>query len=40
MEDELDLDLDISWIHQHEKENSIDKNYCREPMNEITTYCA
>jgi hypothetical protein len=39
MEDELDLDLDISWIHQHEKENSIDKNYCREPMNEITTYC-
>jgi hypothetical protein len=38
-EEEFDPDLDISWIHEHEKENTIDKNYCREPMNEITTYC-
>jgi len=38
MDEDFETDLDISWIHQHEKENSIDKNYCREPMNEITSY--
>jgi hypothetical protein len=38
MDEDFETDLDISWIHQHEKENCIDKNYCREPMNEITSY--
>jgi len=28
-------DLDTSWIEKESKLHSIDKNYCREPMNEI-----
>lgn len=33
--EEFDTDLDISWIHEHEKEICINKNYSREPMKEI-----
>jgi hypothetical protein len=29
-------DLDISWIEEHEKLQSVDKNYFREPMETIT----
>ena len=29
-------DLDISWVAEHEKENSIDKNYHREPIQNIS----
>jgi len=29
-------DLDISWIEEHEKLQSVDKNYFREPMDAIT----
>ena len=28
-------ELDISWIEEHEKENKINENCFREPMNEI-----
>ena len=28
-------DLDISWIREHEKEISVDKNYLREHISEI-----
>lgn len=28
-------DLDISWVAEHEKENNIDKNYPREPIQNI-----
>jgi hypothetical protein len=28
-------DLDISWIDKHNKLHTIDKNYCREPMDNI-----
>jgi len=31
----LDNDLDISWIDRHNKLHNIDKNYCREPMENI-----
>ena len=31
----FDGDLDISWIDKHNKLHTIDKNYCREPMETI-----
>jgi len=37
-EDEIDADIDISWIQSHEKEILVDKNYQREPMEEISVY--
>jgi len=42
IKDEFDADLadlDISWIHSHEKENSIHQNCYREPIHEITMKC-
>lgn len=34
----FDGDLDISWIDKHNKLHTIDKNYCREPMDMITVH--
>jgi hypothetical protein len=34
----LDNDLDISWIDRHNKLHTIDKNYCREPMESINMH--
>lgn len=34
----LDSDLDISWIDKHNKLHTIDKNYCREPMDAIAMH--
>jgi len=34
----LDNDLDISWIDKHNKLHTIDKNYCREPMEAINIH--
>jgi len=34
----LDNDLDISWIDRHNKLHNIDKNYCREPMENINIH--
>jgi hypothetical protein len=35
MEENDDIDLDISWIEEQEKIQNIDKNYFREPMDTI-----
>ena len=35
----FDGDLDISWIDKHSKLHTIDKNYCREPMDTISMHC-
>ena len=34
----FDGDLDISWIDKHNKLHTIDKNYCREPMENIAIH--
>lgn len=34
----MDDDLDISWIDKQNKLHTIDKTYCREPMESIQTY--
>lgn len=34
----MDNDLDISWIDRHNKLHTIDKNYCREPMENINMH--
>jgi hypothetical protein len=34
----MDDDLDISWIDKQNKLHTIDKTYCREPMESISIY--
>ena len=34
----MDDDLDISWIEKQNKLHTIDKTYCREPMESISIY--
>lgn len=37
-DDDIEGDMDISWIQSHEKEILVDKNFQREPMEEIRVY--
>lgn len=39
MQDELEDNLDISWIQEHEKLTNINNNYCREPISNIQLCC-